>query len=645
MVEVVGGRSHVRTSGPTHDESKLTEISELAERLLNAVHERDAREFLDDLGAAVPLFAPDGHAVGAVVVLCQTPVPPDVLQLLRDAAAMIELDSRLSDTNRGFTAQLAAEQVQDELEASLASLAAATSRSVTMADVARAIVAHGAAAIDASLISLATIEAGNLRFVHGDGVHESVARNWVVSSGESPVPMAACIRLLQPVVLPDEKSFNAWPVFRDEAVLLGLQSFVALPIINREGVALASIGVGWESPLEGADIPLLVRRLVSISAQAMERANEHDSAQDHASALQSIVLPKRLPISHGLQVHGRYLPPTFGQRVGGDLFDSWVRDDGAAAFVVADVAGHTLQATRTAAALRHSIGVLSLEMRNPSAVLSAVDRYLKNAETTRLATCCYGLVDRTRETLTIANAGHPQPRLRGSDGDVRAVGPTGEVLLGFGSGDYSEITIPFPLGSTLVMFTDGLIERRSVDFRVSERSLDRQLADLGGMAASEVSAFLLADVQGTREDDVVVLVIRRLEQASADGDLFRSWDWDRLELSQAREAIRAWVAEEDNVSEETLDDILLVATELLSNARTAADEGSTIEIVCAAQRGRVEVAVTNSGPLFSHRPTMPADVSTRGRGLAIVAAIADLSLDDSQAGSVTVRALLNPPSP
>lgn len=643
IVEVAGTRSDARTVGRSCDMSYLSEMTRLAERLIDEVDERNASQVEDAAGFAVPIFAPDGHAVGAIVVSSLTRSSIDLLRLLRDAASMIELDIRLREVNRGFSAQLAAEQVEVELEASLASLAAATNRSVSMADVAQAVAVHGAAAIEASLISLATIESGSLRFVHGDGVHESVARNWIVSPADAPIPMAACIHRLQPVVLPDPESFNAWPVFRDEAVVLGLESFVALPIVNREGVALASIGVGWESPLETTDIPVLVQRLASISAHAMERATEHESAQDHASALQSIVLPRRLPISEGLQVHGRYLPPTFGQRVGGDLFDAWVRDDGTVAFVVADVAGHTLEATRTAAALRHSIGMLSLEMRAPSAVLSAVDRYLQKTEASKLATCCYGVFDGRSETVTIANAGHPQPRLCGPDGDVRAVGPAGEVLLGFGSGDYSEVAVAFPRGSTLVMFTDGLLERRGVDFRVTERSLDRQLGELSGMSASEMSAFMLADVQERRDDDVVVMVVRRLEQLSDERALLRSWDDDALELSEARAAIRSWVAAEDEITEALLDDTLLVATELLSNAKTAATPGSTIELGCSAEDGRVELSVTNAGPLFSHRPVMPAPGSPRGRGLAIVAAIADLSIDDSQADSITVRAVLNPP--
>lgn len=643
IVEVAGTRSDVRTVGRSRDVSHLSDMTRLAEHLIDEVDENNASELFGDAGIAVPIFAPDGHAVGAVVVSSQTRPSTNVCDLLHDAASMIELDIRLREVNRGFSAQLAAEQVEDELEASLASLAAATNRSVTMADVAQAVAVHGAAAIEASLISLATIESGSLRFVHGDGVHESVARNWIVSPADAPIPMAACIHRLQPVVLPDPESFNAWPVFRDEAVVLGLESFVALPIVNREGVALAAIGVGWDSPLETADIPVLVQRLASISAHAMERATEHESAQDHASALQSIVLPRRLPISEGLQIHGRYLPPTFGQRVGGDLFDSWVRDDGAVAFVVADVAGHTLEATRTAAALRHSIGMLSLEMRAPSAVLAAVDRYLQKTETSKLATCCYGVFDRRSETVTIANAGHPQPRLCGADGTVRAVGPSGELLLGFGSGEYSEMAMSFSRGSTLVMFTDGLIERRGVDFRVTERSLDRQLGELSGMSASEMSAFMLADVQGRREDDVVVMVVRRLEQQNDERDLVRSWDDGALELSEARAAIRSWVVAEDGLNEALLDDVLLVATELLSNAKTAARPGSTITLGCSAEGGRVEVAVTNAGPLFSHRPVMPAPGSQRGRGLAIVAAIADLSVDDNQADGITVRAVLNPP--
>lgn len=646
VVEVSGGRSQVRSAGDADGVRQLNEMNRLAECLVDRVLEDDAVAYVDDGGRAVPIFAPDGHVVGAVVALTSVPMSADSAIMLHDTAVTIEDDVRLRDVSREFAGQLAADQVEDEVEASLASLATATSKSVTIPDVARAITTHGAQAIDATLISMATIEAGTLRFVHGEGVHEAVARSWVVSALDAPNPMAACLRQVQPVVLLDRASFDAWPMFRETGVELGLESFMAVPIVDREGVAMASIGVGWATPLDGSEVPLIVQRLAGIAAQALQRATQHETAQDHASVLQSIVLPERLPIAPGLEIHGRYLPPTFGQRVGGDLFDAWVRDDGAVAFVVADVAGHTLQATRTTAALRHSIGMLSLERRAPADVLSSVDRYLQNSETSRLATCCYGIVDSSRSLLTIANAGHPQPRLRNAAGEVSVVGPLGEVLLGFGAGAYTEVTVPFEPGASLVLFTDGLIERRSVDVRVAERSLDRQLAEVDSMTASEISALLLADLQGERDDDVVVMVIRRPNSTRKDNaDLSITWSKESLALGEARAAIESWVANTDGVVDDCVDDLLLIGTELLTNARTAASAGSDIALTCSATQGRVQLAVQNTGAPFSHRPTMPVENSPRGRGLAIVAALADLSIDESEDGSVTVRAVLSPPPP
>ncbi len=621
-------------------------MNRLAETLVDRIQGEDAVGYVDNAGRAVPIFAPDGHALGAVVVLSVTPLSEHAVALVSDTASTIEDDVRLRDVSREFAGQLAADQIEEDVEASLASLTTATSRSVTTSDVARAIAMHGAHAIDATSLSLATLESGVLRFVHGEGVQEPIARSWVVTALDAPVPMAACLRQLQPVVLPDRASFDAWPEFRGAAVELGLQSFMAVPIVDRRGAALATIGLGWASPLDSTEVPAIVRRLASITAQALQRATQHETAQDHASVLQSIVLPERLPIAPGLEIHGGYLPPTFGQRVGGDLFDAWVRDDGAVAFVVADVAGHTLQATRTTATLRHSIGMLSFEMRHPREVLSAVDRYLQNSETSRLATCCYGVLDSTRQVLTIANAGHPQPRLRSITGEVRPVGPLGETLLGFGAGDYSEVSLQFDPGDSLVLFTDGLIERGSVDSRVAERSLERQLAEAGDITASELTAMLLADLQGDRDDDVVVMVVRRPSSADLDNDdLVITWTSEGVELAEARQKITSWVHATQTVANDYLDDMLLVATELLTNARAAATEGSSIELSCSASHDRVQVCVQNDGEVFSHRPLVPVENSPRGRGLAIVAAVADLSIDDSGDGSVTVRAVLNPLRP
>ncbi len=641
VVEVGDGHSEVRTVGVI-DEAKVIELRELGERLVDgAGDERGEDGIATSGGAAVPIYAPDGHVIGAVVAATSAGVSSDELGLLRDTAATIELDIQFRQMSRSFAAQIAADQVENAVESSLAEVATATSRSWTTADVARAVAMHGEAATGAAMVSLATIESESLRFHHGDGVSEDVARSWVVSPLSAPIPMAACVDTVEPIILRDRAAFDSWPVFRDAAIELEIESFMALPIVDPNGAVLASLGIGWSDPLEDGEISVTIARLVSITMQALRRATEHENAQDHMSVLESIVLPGRLPIAPGLEIHGRYQAPLFSQRVGGDLFDAWVRDDGAVALVIADVSGHNLLATRTTAALRHSIGMLSLEMREPSHILQAVNRYVQNSEASKLATCCYCVIDVANETMTIANAGHPQPRVRSSDGSVTAVGPVGEMLLGFGDDVYSQQTIPFLRGSSLVMFTDGLTDRRSADLLVAERTLDRQIAQTDGMTASEISALLLASLGDEREDDVAVMVVRRPDIESGERhSLMLRWPRAHVKLSEARAELRTWLDREDYVLGPTsLDDILLVATELLSNARTAAVPGSEVVLACDVRHGRVEISVRNEGAAFSHRPTMPIERSPRGRGLAIIASLADLSVD-SVSDLVTVRAVM-----
>lgn len=619
-------------------------LQRLAEDLVDTIGVDPSQDLHEtEVGTAAPIFAPDGHVVGVVATLLASCTRVQ-LGALSDAAGTIETEIRLRLTSQLLVAQLAADQIESAVESSLSSVVATTQESWTTVDVARTIAAHGETAIGATLVSLATIDGDSLRFVHGDGVADEVAQNWQVSPLNAPIPMAACVRSREPIVLPDIDSFDEWPMFRDTVDSLGIEGFMALPIVDPRGVVLAALGVGWAEPLPDTDVPVTVARLVSLTMEALTRAGEHEVAQDHAGTLESIVLPDRLPVAAGLDIHGRYLPPLFGQRVGGDVFDAWVRDDGAVAVLVADVTGHNLQATRTAAALRHSIGMLSLEMREPKDILAAVNRYVQNSEAIKLATCCYCVVDIQSATITIANAGHPQPRVRTADGSVSRVGPFGELLLGFGDDPYSQEVVAFGPGDALVMFTDGLIESRHADLLLAERRLDRQLAGVGGMTASEISAFLLGSLGKQRDDDVVVVTVRRPDGGRvAVETLSLGWSETEAFLSEARREIRDWFNEHtSDLGARTIDDAVLVATELLTNARAAATPSTSVELQCSLNDGRPEIAVSNVGEEFSHRPTMPAEGTPRGRGLAIVAKLADLSVESAE-GLITVRAVLRSP--
>lgn len=591
-----------------------------------------------------PLLGSDAHVLGAVVVVSTTnsDLHESLLVLVDDVVRSVELELRADEMSRSIAATRAAQQVKDDFDSSLAAVAAATNRSMRPREVVRAVARHGEAAAGASLISLGMVEGPQLQFFHGDGVPDIVANTWSIADLDTPVPMTIAASTGEAVVLADRARFAQWPVFEQAVEGLGLNAFMALPIYDSSDATIAVIGLGFTEPLLSSEIPTSIRRLLAVTGQALHRATELETAQNHAVLLESIVLPSQLPLSPDVELHGRYLPPLVNQRVGGDLFDAWVRNDGTTAVFVADVAGHTLAAARTTTRLRHSVGMLALEKRPPDEILEAVNAYVQNASSMHLATCCLCVVDPANNTVTIANAGHPQPILRSADGSVRPVGPVGQTLLGYGQTKYAKEVVEFESGDAIVMYTDGLIERRGATLTSGERWLENELSNTTALSAAEISALLISDLDSVRDDDIVVMVIQRspkLVEPEAT-DLHATWTAEELSLSDARALVRSWLdtvgAQNNGIA---VDDVMLVLTELLTNARRASPRSdSQIGLLCEAVGARVDVRVSNEGEGFAVRPTMPATDAARGRGLAISASLADLSVEDDGTGEIRVRA-------
>ncbi len=523
-----------------------------------------------------------------------------------------------------------------EMADPLATLAAAVNRAWTVDAVAEAVGRHGTETLGAALISTALVEDGLLRFVHGIGVDGAVAEAWPTAPLSAPIPMAVAARDGRPVVLGSDEDFRAWPVFDEAVSSLSISSFVALPVRSRAGgTAAAVIGLGFAQPLASPEPSAHMQRLAELTEQGLDRAVGYQRARRHAQLLETIALPTQLPVVPDLEVGGRYLPPTVHQRVGGDLYDVISLDDRRVSFVIADASGHDLEASKAIARIRHAIGVLAFEETSPAQVLRAVDWYLKRSGKRTLVTCVCGFVDIESGELIMANAGHPQPRLIRRDGSVSAIGPLGDPLLGYGPSHYREDVVHLGVGDTFVAFTDGLIERRSESFVVSEARLDEQLATVRFRNAEDLALRLTERLPVERDDDVAVLAIRRPAE-SRSMDVLWSAPAGTADLADVRETVRRWL----DPAEVRLDDVLLVVTELVTNARTACDEDGIVvlrgQVVTGPERS-VVIEVENPGEPFSHVPDMPEPSEVRGRGLAMTALLSDLSVFSTGSGTV-VRA-------
>jgi serine phosphatase RsbU (regulator of sigma subunit) len=246
------------------------------------------------------------------------------------------------------------------------------------------------------------------------------------------------------------------------------------------------------------------------AATAIDNAQLHSEQRQLASQLHEAVLPSTMPQVEGAEIVAEY-QPSGRTDVGGDFYDAVVLGPDRVALVVGDVMGRGVAAAARMAQTRAAVRALVALDPRPSAVFAGLDRVFEREGIEELVTMVYAVVELTTGTCTVASAGHPSPLVVPPAGAVRSVDATG-VLLGAGGGVRHEVSVTLEPGATLVLFTDGLFERRGEDVdeglaRITD--LAARLRD--GALAESLVELVEAGRDPTRDDDVAALALRRRE--------------------------------------------------------------------------------------------------------------------------------------
>jgi serine phosphatase RsbU (regulator of sigma subunit) len=222
---------------------------------------------------------------------------------------------------------------------------------------------------------------------------------------------------------------------------------------------------------------------------------------------ESVLAP--LPPIPGLDLAARHLPAARHIGMGGDWYQAIRLDDDRCAVIVGDVAGHGITAVGDMAQLRAAIGALvSLELP-PAEVFRQTTALLRAVGHTVTATAVVAVIDTAADTILYAAAGHPQPLLRAPDGSVDLLRGGRHPLLGVPVKGIEEIgTAPFPAGSTLVLYTDGLVERRNEPIDECVERLARELGATTAVGSAAVADDLIvANLVGREPDDDIAIVV------------------------------------------------------------------------------------------------------------------------------------------
>jgi hypothetical protein len=584
---------------------------------------------------------------------------------------------RLSETESYSQTEL--QRREDELRASLGltsqllGCAQDLARTVTPAEVAEVLCkdAVGASRLTHSVLLVSrpgeqTVVLGSTGYDTRPGV-EATGTGW-----DSPYASAFAPLARDPLFLDDAEAVRARIPAIASTPLAEAACLVALPVrvaSERLGTLLV-----WDTvprPLAPSQRDIL-KGIATQGGQALRRALAFENEANAAATLQRSLLSAGLPHRDDLAMAARYVPGERGLRVGGDWYDCVQVNERLVALVVGDVMGKGLRAAAVMGQMRTAVRSLAGADPSPAAVLSGLDRLHSMLEVDEIATVAYVLLDVESRLARVARAGHLPPILIDPEGRATLLEAGGSPPLGSPTPERVEAEVEIRPGSTLVLYTDGIVEDRVTGLDglegfvdLVEQTAQRRSGDVDALATD----LLLSTFASQRQDDIALLVARVQGVPSGDqpastaepalttsrgaasvaaqlagtgspdhpsgvnGEVHAAWRptgpelptgsqfvWSFPENPQTPAAVRRRIRQScRSLPPDLREDTLLLASELVTNAVRHGTGEVTVRLWPGKDVVRVEV--TDASP---HRPE-PADrdlAAEDGRGLQIVGALA-----------------------
>lgn len=363
-----------------------------------------------------------------------------------------------------------------------------------------------------------------------------------------------------------------------------------LVTMPRQGVGLAGLDEHARTVLY-----LVVRRVGMAVENVRLFAREHRLAE----TLQRAMLPEQVEIRE-LDVWTYYAPSSGHAQVGGDWYDVLQVSADLVAVVIGDVVGHDVEAAAAMGQLRSVVRSYVYDSADPGAVLDRVDQLIAGMRIPRSASLVLATLERRDDGWTVrySRAGHLPPLVLGRDAAVR-LDDAGGPLIGFGSGDRRSATAHLGAGDVLVLFTDGLIERRDRTLRDGLDALAEAGSRAHGTDAAGVGEELLSRLADAPEDDIAVVVVRvpdpDAEPTANGAPRRRRWSLasEPASIARARHAVvrtcQAWGIEGAASAE-------LVVSELVANAVMHGWGHVVLRLFDTGDGLRIEVEDANPSP-------------------------------------------------
>ena len=481
---------------------------------------------------SVPILGPDGRCAWVVQRaedITDFVTERERLDQVRDSDARLrrrveEVETDLYARAQELAAALDAKDLARRRLASLSDVALQLTTAATVEDLEQVVVSQGLPVLGAgggAIIS--PHHDGGWRATLSDILGEQVKLIYGHVPYDSPLPAPWVARTGQRLLLPTRAAGLAFdPSMADVYTDTGRLGWAFLPLTVRED-CLGCLAVAWvdEHPLPPDELELL-DGFAAQCAQALQRIRATEAQREATLATQRLseTLQRSLltqpPSPDDLRIAVRYQPAAQEAQVGGDWYDAFVTAAGSTLLVIGDVTGHDRTAAAAMGQVRNLLrGIAYDSDDSPAVILTRLDAALAGLNLDTLATAVLARVeqdpaDRARgvRRLRFSNAGHLPPLLHHPDGTVEILTGDPDLLLGLdASTSRTEQVITLSPGATLVLYTDGLVERRDASLDDGIHLLAQALTDHGHTDPETLADTLLERTDTTGNNDDIALLI------------------------------------------------------------------------------------------------------------------------------------------
>jgi signal transduction histidine kinase/FixJ family two-component response regulator/PAS domain-containing protein len=562
--------------------------------------------------------AGEGFASGADDYL---PKPFNSQELVSRVAA------RLSAVAREQAAR-ARDDADSRHVARLAEFQAAMGSATSVPEVLTTLLAFPVAGQEATAAALGVVDERRVRITYEGQVLPELQDRYHVVAADSAFPLADVIRTGEPMVITDSAEADAryqWALRDTEE---SVRALVIHPVTDGLGEVIGAAALFWSQPrpFSPADLDAIRAAMFTTSStvnRALAAEREHHIAIGFQEQLLNLDRSSTAAV-----IAAVYEPAAEAMRVGGDWYQATpVADPNKLCVSVGDVVGHGLPAATVMSTLRATTAAAAMTDTDPGAVLSVLQQCATTEPGAHCATVAYAVLDATTRTLRYACAGHPYPLVVLPDGTSRYLEDGRRFPLAAWTKPRADPPgqVELPPGALVLLYTDGLVERRGESLDTGFERLAQAAEDCATLPVGAVCDELLRRMApaGGYTDDVAILAIRT---TGATHDRFISClSTDIQQVPEVRRQMRQWLTDL-GLDDDHSHDVLLSTSEALANAIEHGSNGSaratTVFIEGVARDDHIAVTVTDSGR-WTADSSASRHGALRGRGLKLMNGLAD----------------------